>query len=49
MTEDKKILRAFVAPNIRGVVNQSNELGLSKDDIVSIEKDGDMFILVYFK
>lgn len=46
--KNKKIMYAIYGDTIREIVNQSNELGIQRGDIVSLIKDGGQFILTYF-
>ena len=44
-----KQFKALHAPNIRVLLAQSNELDITKEDVVSLLREGELFILVYFK
>lgn len=44
-----KKLKALHAPNIRVLLAQANEIDITKEDIVSLVREGELFILVYFK
>lgn len=44
-----KIMTAFTATTIRGIVNSANEVGIKREDIVSLLKENGQFVLVYFK
>lgn len=46
---DKEKLRALYSPNIRGIVEAVNVEDIKKEDIVSILKDGDQYVLIYYK
>jgi hypothetical protein len=50
MGEDKnvKIMCAIYGDTIREIVKQSNELGIQRDDIVSLAKEGGQYILTYY-
>lgn len=48
MGEVKK-LNVIVTGTIRGIVRQANEENIKKEDIVTILKDRDQFILIYYK
>ena len=50
MGEDKnvKIMYAIYGDTIREIVKQSNELGIQRDAIVSLIKEGGQFILTYY-
>lgn len=47
--EEKKGMHALVYPNIRKLVNAVNDLGIQREDIVSIEKVDKDFILIYYE
>lgn len=47
--EEKKGMHVLVYPNIRKMVNAVNDLGIQKEDIVSIEKVDNDFILIYYE
>lgn len=44
-----KQFKALHAPNIRVLLAQANEIDITKEDIVSLVREGESFILVYFK
>ena len=44
-----KQFKALHAPNIRVLLAQENELDITKEDVVSLVREGELFILVYFK
>ena len=44
-----KQFKALHAPNIRALLAQANELDITKEDVVSLLREGELFILVYFK
>ena len=46
--KEKKVMYAIYGNTIREIVNQSNELGIQREDIVSLVKEGGQFILTYF-
>lgn len=50
MGEDNtvKIMYAIYGNTIRDIVKQSNELGIQKEEIVSLLKEGGQFILTYY-
>lgn len=50
MGEDKntKVMCAIYGDTIREIVRQSNELGIQREEIVSLIKDGGQFILTYY-
>lgn len=42
-------MTAIAAPNIRQIVNNANELHISKEDIVSLLKENGQYILIYYE
>lgn len=43
-----KLMYAIYAPTIRGIVEQANEIGVQREDIVSLlEKEGE-YVLTYY-
>lgn len=48
-TKVSQIMTAFTATTIRGIVNSANEIGIKREDIVSLLKENGQFVLVYFK
>lgn len=48
-TEVHQIMAAIYSTTLRGIVNASNELGIKREDIVSLLKENGQFVLVYFK
>lgn len=48
-TEVHQIMTAIYSTTLRGIVNASNELGVKREDIVSLLKENGQFVLVYFK
>lgn len=45
---EEQIMTAIISPTIRGIINRVNEVGVKKEEIVSLIKEGDQFILVYY-
>lgn len=41
-------MRAIFSDTIRGLVRQVNELGIKKEDIIGIYKEGTQYVLIYF-
>ena len=39
---------AIYAPTIRGIVEQANEIGIQREDIVSLNENGGQYILIYY-
>ena len=48
-TKAPGIMTALTATTIRGIVNSANEVGIKREDIVSLLKENGQFVLVYFK
>lgn len=44
-----QVMTALTATTIRGIVNSANEIGIKREDIVSLLKENGQFVLVYFK
>lgn len=51
MIKDEKIMIAFMASNMRDIVNEANKQKIQKEDIVSLLKDinNKGYILTYYK
>lgn len=47
--EQKPAMKVLVAGTMRELVNESNELGISRNDIVFITKENGQFFMIYFK
>lgn len=50
MGEEKKVklMYAIYAPTIRGIVEQANEIGIQREDIVSLLENEGQYVLVYY-
>ena len=48
-TKTSGIMTALTATTIRGIVNSANEVGIKREDIVSLLKENGQFVLIYFK
>lgn len=48
-TKVHQIMTTIYSTTLRGIVNTSNELGVKREDIVSLLKENGQFVLVYFK
>ena len=48
-SEGSQIMSALTATTIRGIVNSANEVGIKREDIVSLLKENGQFVLIYFK
>lgn len=47
-SKNGKVITAIVAPNIRGIVNMARKLFIQRKDIVTLTKEGNDYILVYY-
>ena len=48
-TKTSGIMTALTATTIRGIVNSANEVGIKREDIVSLLKENGQFVLTYLK
>lgn len=48
MEEEYKFMKALTSQTIRELVKAANEIGIRRDDIVSLVKEGGQFILIYY-
>jgi len=48
-SKEKKVMLAITAKNMRDLVGKTNKEGVQKEDIVSILKEGEQFVLTYYK
>lgn len=48
-SKDTQIMTAITNTTIRGIVNNANEIGIKRENIVSLLKENEQFVLVYFK
>ena len=49
MTNEDKIMTILIGDTLRSIVNNSNELGIKKEDIVTLIKENEQFCLIYYK
>ncbi len=51
MIKEEKIMIAFMAPNMRDIVNEANKQKIKREDIVSLLRDmnNKNYILTYYK
>jgi len=47
--EGTPLMMVMTSSTIRGIVMLANEKGIKKNDIVSLIKEKDQFVLIYFK
>lgn len=48
-SKEVQIMTAITNTTIRGIVNNANEIGIKRENIVSLLKENGQFVLVYFK
>lgn len=44
----EKVMTAFTALTIRKIVSYANENNIKRDDIVSLMKNGNEYVLIYY-
>lgn len=47
-TEIHQIMMSIYAPTLRGIVQKANELDIKREDIVSLLREKEQYVLVYF-
>lgn len=48
-TEKHQIMTALIDNTLRGIIRTANEENIKREDIVSLLKEKDQFILLYYK
>ena len=48
-TEIHQIMTAMTSDTVRGIVRAANEEGIKREDIVSLVRESNQFVLVYFR
>lgn len=48
IVKNGKVMTAFTAPTIRTIIDIANELSIKREDIVTLTKESDQYILVYY-
>lgn len=48
-SKEIQVMTAITNTTIRGIVNNANEIGIKRENIVSLLKENGQFVLVYFK
>ena len=43
-----EIMSVLVSPTLRDLVNAANVAGVPRDKVVTVMRDGDQFVLVYY-
>lgn len=46
---EEKVMSALTDTTVRGIVKSANELGIKKEDVVTILEKNGQFILIYYK
>lgn len=49
VSKETQVMTAITNTTIRGIVNNANEIGIKRENIVSLLKENGQFVLVYFK
>lgn len=49
MAKEKKLMTCITGPTVRHIINQANELELSREDIVNMFTLGEQVYLVFYK
>lgn len=44
-----KVITAITSPTVRGIVDAARELSIKRDDIVTLTKEGNQHILIYYE
>lgn len=48
LTKNSKVMTALTAPTLRSIVYIANELNIKKEDIVTLTKESNQYILIYY-
>ena len=46
--KEGKLLHAFSARTIRALVTEANKLKISREDVITVIKEGDYYVLLYY-
>jgi len=49
MKEETQRMAALSSMTLRNLISKVNELGIQKEDIVKVVKEGESFFLLYYK
>lgn len=49
LTKNSKVMTALTAPTLRSIVCIANELNIKKEDIVTLTKESNQYILIYYE
>lgn len=48
-TKNGKVITVLTSPTIRGIVSAARELSIKREDIVTLTKECDEYLLVYYE
>lgn len=48
-TKNGKVMTAITSPTIRGIVAIARELSIQREDIVTLTKESNEYILIYYE
>lgn len=48
-TKNGKVITALTSSTVRGIVDGARELSIQREDIVSLVKEGNQYILIYYE
>lgn len=46
---ETKLIQVLSSPSLKRLISSANEMGITKDDIISLNKSEGEFILTYYK
>lgn len=46
--EEKEIMNAISSSSLRSLIKAINDEGIKKEDIVTLTKDGEEYVLIYY-
>lgn len=48
-TKNGKVITALTSSTVRGIVDGARKLSIQREDIVSLVKEGNQYILIYYE
>lgn len=48
LVKDDKVMLAMSSTTIRGIIATANRLSVQREDIVSLTREGNEFVLIYY-
>lgn len=48
-TKNGKVITALTSSTVRGIVDCARELSIQREDIVTLVKEGNQYILIYYE